>query len=112
MSSRILRVIVIIVLGTGCFFMGYYNEAICTFFFNKDAMIGLLSVSLMGTIFYSQSLKGKLSYSRYNSEIVSNELSDMRTKYYNRKDIKKIVEDSKDEIIVKMESLYKQAKQK
>ncbi len=106
MSSRILRVIIIIVLGAGCFLLGYYNDSICTFFFNKDAMIGLLLAGLLGYFLYSQYLEKKL----IRKEGDSNKIWELEEQKRNRKTYHQKLDEVKSELIEEMHKLYKQVK--
>lgn len=96
------------VLGTGCFLIGYYNESICTFFFNKDAMIGALAVVALSYFLYSQHLEKKLIWKEGDSE----RIWELEQQKRNRKTYHEKLDETKNEIIEEMHKLYKQVKSK
>lgn len=107
MRERVFRTIAWILIGIASFFMGYYNQEIQTFFFNKNALIGMLSAALVFFVLYCRFLQDKNLKQKLYHENDKDELRRYRDRDYSKTAIANKIDGLKGEIKGRYEDLHK-----
>jgi len=112
MRNRIGIVALVIFGGTGCFFIGFYNQAVGNFFLDKDVLIGGLTIFGVAYYLYAQYLEKKNLKDRLYNDNNYEKIQALESQKRNRKTYHEKLDEVKKELIEEMHKLVKEVKKK